>query len=78
VSATPGTTTVPVPDVVGRSRDDAIRRLRELGFATTAIVARCDLGPASCELGSGHVWRVTPSPGEMIAPGSAVVIRVNP
>jgi penicillin-binding protein 1A len=75
---TPGTTTVPVPDVVGRSRYDAIRRLRQLGFATTAIVARCDLGPASCDPRSGHVWRVTPSPGEMIAPGSAVVIRVNP
>jgi penicillin-binding protein 1A len=68
---------VTVPDLVGRSRFDALRRLQTLGFGTTVIRRPCDLG-ARCEVRSDYVWSVTPSAGHRIAADSSIVVRVNP
>ncbi|MFL5768026.1 MAG: PASTA domain-containing protein, partial [Actinomycetota bacterium] len=76
-SVAPGPQFVTVPNVVGRSRLDALRRLHSLGFVTTVIRRTCDLG-ARCEVGSDSVWSVTPSAGHRIVTGSSIVVRVNP
>jgi penicillin-binding protein 1A len=76
-SVSPAPPTVTVPDVVGRTRFDAERRLQAIGFGTTVIRRACDIG-ARCERRSGYVWSITPSPGHRIARGSSIVIRVNP
>jgi serine/threonine-protein kinase len=76
-SLSPSPQFVTVPDVVGRSRVDALRRLQSLGFATTVIRRTCDLG-ARCEVRTDDVWSVTPSAGHRITLGSSIVLRVNP
>jgi len=76
-SVSPSPQFVTVPDVVGRSRFDALRRLQSLGFGTTVIHRTCDLG-ARCEVRSDYVWSVTPSAGHRISTGSSIVVRVNP
>jgi beta-lactam-binding protein with PASTA domain len=76
-SLSPAPPFVTVPDVVGRSRFDALRRLQSLGFGTTVIHRTCDLG-ARCEVRREYVWSVTPSAGHRISAGSSIVVRVNP
>ena len=76
-SVSPAPQFVTVPDVVGRSRVDALRRLQSLGFGTTVIRRTCDLG-ARCEVRTDDVWSVTPSAGHRIILGSSIVVRVNP
>jgi penicillin-binding protein 1A len=76
-SVSPSPQFATVPDVVGRSRFDALRRLQSLGFGTTVIRRTCDLG-ARCEVRTDYVWSVTPSAGHRISAGSSIVVRVNP
>lgn len=64
-------TEVSAPDLVGRSADDASRRLRELGL--TVRVTRVPGGPDQADRVIGQ----DPPPGRRIAAGAAVTLRVG-
>lgn len=62
---------VEVPDVVGRSADDATARLREAGFEVE------ERQQASADVPAGDVIRTDPAAGETAARGSTVTIFVS-
>ena len=79
IAKAPPTTAPPpgvVPDVVGRSRDDATIVLIKAGFAVASHAQpEDDHVPAAR---SGVVWRQTPAAGAPAPPGSTVTIDYNP
>jgi serine/threonine-protein kinase len=62
---------VEVPDVVGRSADDATARLREAGFEVE------ERQVANADVPAGDVIRTDPAAGETAARGSTVTIFVS-
>jgi penicillin-binding protein 1A len=74
-TTTPSSTVV-VPDVVGRSRDDATVILTRAGFAVASHAQpENDHVPDSK---SGLVWRQTPASGTSAPAGSTVTLDYNP
>jgi hypothetical protein len=78
-AAAPTTTTaapVPVPDVVGIARDDAVAQLQAAGLSPrtddatlTDLAAWCS---ARGDIDAGEIAAVDPAPGTLVAPGSMV------
>jgi hypothetical protein len=67
-----------VPNVVGMSQPDAILALATAGFAVEVKTEWECTPPDSCGAIAGAVWQQSPPGGALDAPGSTVILWVNP
>ena len=72
-----GTGRGPVPDVLGRTRDEATRLLADTGLPAEVIV-RAEPGSAGAGARRGRVWKQSPEAGSRPGGRGRVTVYVNP
>ena len=66
-----------VPNVLGLTQDEAVRRLNQAGFEVSTIYEK-ESNKQQAKKRKGRVWKQSPSGGETQERGSKVTIWVNP
>jgi penicillin-binding protein 1A len=77
VSLTVSATSAEVPDVLGRTRSEAVAAIRAADLEPRVIVAR-ESNSDAAERNAERVWKQAPSGGSDVDEGSTVTIWVNP
>ena len=66
-----------MPDVIGMSQGDAVRKLQKEGFAV-AVIQHAQCNGAKCSPPPGVVWKQDPAADTKLKQGKTVTIWSNP